>query len=93
MKMSRNSNRFIRIDFVLQDGRFAKTDVCPDYRNYPRWQRIIALGAGTALDGLQIKKEGPKLIEINADSYPTVLSKPLEGRDVPPAGPSQGKLL
>lgn len=91
MKMSRNGNRFIRLDFELEDGRFGKTDICPDYRNYPRWQRIIALGAGTSLGLLQIKREG-KMVEINADSYPEVLSKPVEKASIP-AGPSQPKLI
>lgn len=92
LKMSRNGNGFIRIEFELEDGRFAKTDVCPDYRNYPRWKRIIELGVGTSLGLLQIKKDGVKVIEINADSFPEVLAKPIEKQDMPYV-PNQKNLI
>lgn len=93
IKISRNGNRFIRVDFVLEDGRFAKTDLCPDYRNFPRWSHIISRGPGTALGSLLIKKEGKKLVEINADSFPVVVQAPIEKKDLPLSGPSQPKLL
>ena len=41
LKVSRNGNAYKRIEFELEDGSCAKTDLCPDFRNYSNWKLII----------------------------------------------------
>ena len=55
---------FIRITFKMEDGSWAKTDICPEYRNYIKWKGIIKAGVGTVVKGLQFRRGK----EINADS-------------------------
>jgi predicted nucleic acid-binding Zn ribbon protein len=57
-------SRFIRITFKMDDGSWAKTDVCPEYRNFNRWKKIIKAGEGIVVDGLQFRASH----EVNADS-------------------------
>ena len=70
-KISRNGNTFIRITFTLANGEWAKTDVCPNYRNYKRWKPVIEAGKGTFIRGLIVRSNG----EINADSFPEITTK------------------
>ena len=70
-KLSRNGNTYIRITFTLNNGKWAKTDVCPNFRNYKRWKPIIEAGKGTFIRGLIVRNDG----EINADSFPEITSK------------------
>ena len=60
------ARKFIRITFKLEDGTWAKTDVCPEYRNYRLWKPIIRAGVETVLVGLKFRNQSKK--EINADS-------------------------
>ena len=62
------ASKFIRITFKMEDGSWAKTDVCPEYRNYVNWEGIIKLGKGTVVQGL-VYRRGK---EINADSLVTI---------------------
>lgn len=71
-KYSVHGNMFTRIEFKLADGTWAKTDVCPDYRNYKGWQPVLVSGVGTELDNLKMRNK----TEINADSSPVILKKP-----------------
>lgn len=71
-KVSRNGNRFIRIEFLI-GNKWCKTDVCPDYRNYTRWTDVLKGGVGTVVSGLQWKK---KPMEIDADSLVKVIGYP-----------------
>lgn len=64
LKESRNRNSYIRIEFELEDGKWAKTDVCPDFRNFARWKPILAAGIGVEVSGLTIRNKS----EVNADS-------------------------
>lgn len=66
-KESRNGNIFIRVEFKMEDGEWAKTDLCPDFRNFQRWKGLGIVG--NVLDGLELKKPG----EVNADSYPVLI--------------------
>jgi hypothetical protein len=89
LKMSRTEHAFIRIEFMFEDGKWAKTDIVTKYRNYNRWKPIIDRGVGTALANLTLRKNG----EVNGDSYPVILAKPIpmekrEGADI-----EQQKLL
>lgn len=65
---SRNGNVFIRVEFKMDNGAWAKTDLCPEFRNFVRWKDLLNVGA--ALDGLELK--GDK--EVNADSYPFAIA-------------------
>ena len=73
-KLSRNNNIFIRVEFISEEGKWFKTDICPDYRNYRRWKPILDMGEGVVLMGLQPRKGATQ--ELNADSYFEVVKKP-----------------
>ena len=75
-KYSRNGGAFIRVEFRLADGSWAKTDLVPDFRNFQRWKEILKFGAD--LDGLELKSKH----EVNADSYPRIFKETLPGRYV-----------
>jgi hypothetical protein len=60
------ARKFIRVTFKLEDGSWAKTDVCPEYRNYYTWKPIIRAGVETVVLGLNYRNKAKK--EINADS-------------------------
>ena len=53
---------FTRVEFEMEDGSWAKTDLCPAYRNYAKWKDLLVVE--TELDGLQFKRKS----EVNADS-------------------------
>lgn len=73
LRESRNKNSYIRIEFELEDGRWAKTDVCPDFRNFARWKGILAVGVGASVGGLAIRNKS----EVNADSPVYQLKEPM----------------
>ena len=60
------ARKFIRVTFKMDDGKWAKTDVCPEYRNYRTWRPIIRAGVDTVLVGLRYKERSTSMI--NADS-------------------------
>lgn len=67
-KASRNGDSsYIRVYFSLENGKFAKTDLCPTYRNYERWKRFLKVG--TKVSNLQLK-EVKGITTVNADSFP-----------------------
>lgn len=70
-KYSRNGNIFTRIEFIMDNGTWAKTDVCPDYRNYVRWVKVIQSGVGTQVDNLTMRNKS----EVNGDSFPKITGK------------------
>lgn len=85
IKYSRTEGAFTRIEFKLEDGSWAKTDIVSKYRNYSRWQPIIKAGAETALDGLMLRKQG----EVDGDSYPRITHEKIEIKkrsDLKPVG-------
>ena len=53
------------------DGEWAKTDICPGFRNYSRWKEILKSNPGTLVKGLILKRSG----EINADCAPEITSE------------------
>ena len=63
LQYSRNGNTFIRVEFQMENSTWAKTDICPDYRNYERWKNYLKVGA--VLENLKLKRAG----EIDADSF------------------------
>ena len=60
------ARKFIRVTFKMADGTWAKTDICPEYRNYMTWRKIIRAGVDTVLVGLKFRDKSKS--EINADS-------------------------
>lgn len=68
---------FIRIEFEMEDKSWAKTDVCPSYRNYSKWKPIIEAGVNTKVSGLRFninrKTNVEKKNEVNADSDVKIL--------------------
>jgi len=60
------ARKFIRVTFKLEDGSWAKTDVCPEFRNYRYWKPILRAGVDTVLVGLNYRDKSKS--EINADS-------------------------
>jgi len=78
-KQSRNGNIFIRVEFKLDTGKWAKTDICPDFRNYKRWEDKLQVG--NILEGIRLKSR----LAVDADSpvefyHPTVAG---EYRELP----------
>lgn len=54
---------FIRVYFQrLPDKKWFKTDLCPTYRNFRRWERFLVVG--NVLDELTLKNDST----IDADS-------------------------
>jgi len=67
LKESRTEHSFIRIEFLLENGEWAKTDIVPAYRNYKNWKTIIQLfklQEKVYVDNLFLKEKN----EVNADS-------------------------
>lgn len=43
LKESRAEKAFKRVYFILETGKWAMTDIVPEYRNFKRWKAIIDL--------------------------------------------------
>lgn len=64
-KESRNKDvAFRRVYFKMEDGSWAKTDLCSSYRNWARWKDLLVIG--NALENLIMKDKDT----VNADSFP-----------------------
>ena len=63
-KVGRNGIVFITVEFSMEDGSWAKTSICPTFRNFDKWKDIMIVGM--KLKNLRIRK--PK--EVDADSMP-----------------------
>jgi len=64
-KKSRNEDVcYLRVEFKLENGKWAKTDLVPSFRNYWRWKRVARLG--NIVRNLRMKDE----MTVDADSYP-----------------------
>ena len=50
-----HARKYIRLTFKLDDGSWAKTDVCPEFRNYRTWKPILRAGVDTVLVGLKYR--------------------------------------
>lgn len=70
---SRNSGTYMRIEFKLEGGSWAKTDIVIGFRNYRRWKRVARVG--NIVKGLKIKD----LITIDADSPVQIVNGKLVG--------------
>ena len=70
-KVSRNGNTYIRLTFKMTDGGWAKTDICPGFRNYSRWKNVLKANPATLIKGLILKRPG----EINADCAPEITTE------------------
>ena len=66
-KLSANGDTtFIRVEFILEDGTWAKTDLCKNYRNFKNWEGLGVVGQ--VLTNLKLKSKN----EIDADSVPKI---------------------
>lgn len=65
-KVGRNGNTFIRVEFQMEDGSWAATDLCPAFRNWQRWEDLLI--TGNTLDGLELKFPN----KVNADCFPMI---------------------
>lgn len=65
-----NGAEFKRVYFEMADGGWAKTDLCPSYRNWNRWKEL--LDVGNELTNLKLKTNST----VDADSYPKKVWKP-----------------
>lgn len=79
LKKMGNGAEFKRLCFEMDDGSWAKTDLCPTYRNWPRWRDLLAIG--NELGELMMKDKST----VDADSHPVLIKRS------PP--PTQMKLL
>jgi hypothetical protein len=73
IKVSSNGNLYRRIEFLLDNGNWAKTDICPDYRNYKNWAGVLQHGEGITVSGLRIRRTH----EVDGDSTPTLITNSL----------------
>lgn len=64
---------FIRLEFRLDNGMWAKTDICSKYRNFNNWAKVVTCGVGVSVGNLTLRRDG----EVDADSYVTILDMPL----------------
>jgi hypothetical protein len=60
---------YIRVEFLTESGGWAKTDLVPTFRNYPRWKPLLDIG--NTLSGLRMKAK----FEIDADSIPHLVQQ------------------
>ena len=67
--MTHHANEFIRLTFKLENDKWAKTDVCPDYRNYKNWAGVLCAGEGITVSGLRMRRTH----EVDGDSTPTII--------------------
>lgn len=65
-KLRNTGDSFMRVHFKLEDGRWAKMDLVPSFRNFMRWKDKLKVGV--RFKGLEVKDE----ITIDADSIPEV---------------------
>lgn len=68
-----NGANFVRVTFKLEDHSWAKTDLCPTFRNFARWKPL--LGVGNVLSGIALKRGG-KNQTVDADCAPRLVRKP-----------------
>ena len=73
LKESRTQHSYYRIEFLLENGEWAKTDIVPAYRNYRNWKLFITTNSANFVEGLILRKKG----EIDADS-PVKVCLPFE---------------
>lgn len=66
LKYGRDGEPFYRVEFTLEDGGWAKTDLCTNYRNWKHWQWLLK--KGQQLTNLELRRPG----EINADCMPDI---------------------
>lgn len=65
-----NGTEFKRVTFKLEDGTWAKTDLCPSYRNFGNWKAHLKVG--TEFSNLNLKDRKT----VDADSRPVVVRLP-----------------
>ena len=64
VKNSRNvGNKFIRVHFKLENGKWAKTDLVPGFRNFRRWKRLLKIG--NVIGNIRLKNKDT----VDADSF------------------------
>jgi len=79
LKESRTEKSFRRMYFILDDGKWAKTDIVPAYHNFKIWKPIISLyeaGAVVFLDGIELRQGR----EVDADSLVVITNQGFEVR-------------
>lgn len=71
-KKSNNGNTYIRVEFIDENKKFFKMDLCREFRNFPRWQPLLKVGIRVM--GV-IEKDK---MTIDADSRPTLVRDGIE---------------
>ena len=64
-----NGTEYRRVTFKLADGSWAKTDICPKFRNYAAWRSLLKVG--NILANLELRD--PRTV--NADSHPRLVGR------------------
>lgn len=91
-KKGSDKKTFIRVYFdVRQEGggiTWARTDLCPTFRNYSRWKPLLKVG--NVLSGLDFKG----LTTVNADSFPKLSREKMPaGAEKPEIAPVAARAL
>ena len=66
-KKSRNGGVYLRVEFRMENGKWAKTDLVPGFRNYERWKNLLR--PGNIIGNLRMKDEKT----VDADSIPYLI--------------------
>ena len=69
IKVSSNGNLYRRLEYILENDNWAKTDICPVYRNYKNWAGGRCAGEGITISGLRMRRTH----EVDGDSTPTII--------------------
>jgi hypothetical protein len=79
IKFGRNKEPFIRVEFKMEDGSWAKTDLCLNYRNFEHWKWLLKVGRQLKDLEYTEKNGAPVKGEINADCFPDIFQAKRSG--------------
>jgi len=72
-----NGTDYFRVIFETEAGRMLKTDLCPRFRNWKNWERVLKVG--NRLGDLELKdflgSTSQKILTVDADQSPVLLQE------------------
>lgn len=77
IKYSRTDGQYSRVKIRLETGEIAFTDLVSNYRNYQNWKYLLKVG--NKISGLQLMPTKGKVLKVNADSMPRLVSEKVSG--------------
>ena len=77
IKYSRTDGQYSRVKIRLETGQIAFTDLVSGYRNYSNWKYLLKVG--NKISGLQLMPAKGKVLKVNADCMPQLVSEKVSG--------------